>query len=820
MRLLRAAPQGRPPPAAFAGHSTDDRIAPARSGRNARGKDTLSVQLSVDRAVNRAYLILTIALLAGLSAYLFHPTLFQDGTLVHGDNVHHGYSFLKFHHDILQQNLSPLWTRLIYGGHALFAEGQAGLSNPINYLVAWLLPPEFGHNLLHWLAMTAFGVGCYGLCRSLALSPPSSLFAALAAAFSSLAIHTNTSMIAVEAMVWVPWTMWAFESWLRDPRPGRAVLFGLATAMLVFSGYPHFLHGTVVYLLASLCSLLLGGSLRATIPRFIGTHWRSGLLAIAVCVALSSVQWLPLLELASLSHRSDGVGIVVNGTTEFLLRGLLYSTDNFNSSEAIAPAWFPNTGSLLVCLLASGCLVGTGSARVKGHIVATALLLILGFGTLSPLYRMIIDYNLIPGISSFRLMFPYFIMTVVGVAVLAASALDDLGRLARKQLSTPAPGAIIRTGALLLAWGALLYHFHTDQAPLANYLVAALGLAGFVLLAAVDRLRLYPLYACVLLLAEILGLKLAPFGTVETGLLAREPPAVSYIRSTPDHDQFKHYQLGLASLTFSNPYTWELGNRARGELNSLVASTNLIWGIPSFSGALALKSAPKPTIDEVVELELEGQADDRPGSRLMDILSVKWLSDSRRGITPSRHLVPIKDPTGNVIVWENPYARPLVQTYTQARFVANWEQALDALRQGAADHLHVEADPGEFAEPIAPGADNEIVLKTLKSSDTQYRFVANSEAGFWLFLADTWHPGWRARIDDQPVPVYRAQVLGKAIFVPPGKHGVKIYFKSASFRLGAAISAAALAGLLVYAAIACGRRRKILAQATTGPGSA
>jgi hypothetical protein len=281
---------------------------------------------------------------------------------------------------------------------------------------------------------------------------------------------------------------------------------------------------------------------------------------------------------------------------------------------------------------------------------------------------------------------------------------------------------------------------------------------------------------------------------------------VTYIRSTPDHQQFKHYQLGLASLTFSNPYSWELANRAGGELGSLVASTNLIWGIPSFSGALALKSAPKPTTDEVVELEIEGEGDDRPGRRLMDILSIKWLSDSRRGINHSRHLVPIRDPAGNLIVWENPYARPLIQTYTHASFIANWEQALAALRKDAGDHLYVQADPGVFTDHRAPGADEEIVLKTLKATDTQYRFVANSSAGFWLFLADTWHPGWRASIDDQPVPVYPAQVLGKAVFVPPGQHGIKIYFKSASFRLGAAVSAAALLCLLIYAAIVCGRR--------------
>ena len=755
--------------------------------------------------VNRAYLALMIAVVAGLSAYLLYPTLFLDRSLAHGDNVDHGYAFLKFHYDVLHNGLSPLWTNLIYGGHALFAEGQAGLSNPVNYLVAWLLPPERGHNLLHWLAMTAFGAGCYGLSRSLAITPASSLFAALAAGFSSLVIHANTNMTAIEALVWVPWTMWAFESWLRKPCPHRAIAFGLATAMLVFSGYPHYLHGTVIYLLASLCTLVLGGPLRETLPRVLKTYWRTGLLAIIVCIAISSIQWLPLLELAALSHRQNGVGVAINGTTEFLIRGLLYSVDNVARTENLKPAYFPNTGSLLVCFLASLSLILPSSARIKGHIVATLLLLNLGFGDPSPVYRFVTSHGLVPGIGNFRLLFPYFMLSIIGMAVLAASSLDSLARFTRAQMSAFSPWGAARWGLLLATWCAIIYRYHTDAAPLINYVILSLAAIGLLAMAACDKQRLYPVYAGILLLGEIFLLKLSPFGTVETSLLTREPSAASYIKSTEGAEYFKHYQLGLIPLTFSSPYSEELGNRTQGGLNHLVASTNLLWGIPSFSGALALPSYRKPMTDDAVTREIEGGSDDRPGNRLMDILSIKWFSNSRRRDTStSRHLVPIRAADGRFIVWENPYARPLIQTYTQARFVDNAEQALDALTSDAGLNIYVEADPGEFTDQQTATKDEEIILKTLRASATRYRFISNSKSGFWLFLADTWYPGWRASIDDKPVKVYPAQVLGKAIFVPPGKHGIKIYFRSDSFRLGAAVSVTALSCLLLYGALRCG----------------
>lgn len=759
--------------------------------------------------VNRAFFALTLALVAALSAYLLYPTLFLDRSLVHGDNLHHGYSLLKFHHDVVHQGVSPLWTDLIYGGHALFAEGQAGLSNPVNYLVAWLLPPEFGHNFLHWLAMTAFGIGCYGLSRALSISPEGSLFAALAGGFSSLTIHSNTNMTAIEAMVWVPWTMWAFESWLGKPGPLRAIGFGLATAMLVFSGYPHFLHGTVIYMLASLYTVFQGGPLRETIPDTLGKYWRGGLLAVLICISISSIQWLPLLELASQSHRQEGVGIAINGTAEFMIGGLLYSMDNFAPSDIMSNTYFPNTGSLMVCFLASLCFILRPSARIKGHIVATFLLLNLGLGTLSPVYRLVIHYGLIPGIDSFRMMFPYFIMSIVGLAVLAGNALDALGRLPGRAPGAVSKGMLLASGLVLVFWCYVLFHYHTAEAPLANYLLWGALMLGLPVLFALRRQRLYPLFACALLLVEILVLRLAPFGTVETGLLTREPASVRYIKSQRDAASFKHFQLGLVSLTFSSANSNALEGRTRQELNNLVASTNLLWGIPSFSGALALKSSRKPMTNEVVTAEIQGSADDRPGARLMDLLSIKWVSKSIPGSSTSRHLKPVKGASGQTLVWENPHALPMIQTYPKARFVANAEEALVALQAQTSAQLYVEADPAAFASSAADAtaaADKKIALQTVRASPTRYRFLANSQSGFWLYIGDTYYPGWKASIDDSPTRVYPAQVLGKALFVPAGEHRIKVYFQSDSFRLGALLSGLTVICLLLYGSWAARRR--------------
>lgn len=72
-----------------------------------------------------------------------------------------------------------------------------------------------------------------------------------------------------------------------------------------------------------------------------------------------------------------------------------------------------------------------------------------------------------------------------------------------------------------------------------------------------------------------------------------------------------------------------------------------------------------------------------------------------------------------------------------------------------------------------------------------------SDSGY-LVLADTWYPGWTATMDDQPVPIIRADYIFRAIPLQSGAHVIVFEYHPASFSVGAAISAfSTLIGLLM-----------------------
>ena len=89
-----------------------------------------------------------------------------------------------------------------------------------------------------------------------------------------------------------------------------------------------------------------------------------------------------------------------------------------------------------------------------------------------------------------------------------------------------------------------------------------------------------------------------------------------------------------------------------------------------------------------------------------------------------------------------------------------------------------------------------------------------ASAPSFAVVADSWFPGWSARVDGRPAPIVRANLAMRAVPLPAGEHDVTLVYRPAHLDLGIAVSAAAL---VLALALAWARRR---ATSAASPASA
>lgn len=81
---------------------------------------------------------------------------------------------------------------------------------------------------------------------------------------------------------------------------------------------------------------------------------------------------------------------------------------------------------------------------------------------------------------------------------------------------------------------------------------------------------------------------------------------------------------------------------------------------------------------------------------------------------------------------------------------------------------------------------------------TRLRLDANLESGAWVVVTQTAWPGWRAYLDGRRVRTFRANAAFLAVYVPAGRHEVRLRYLPQSFVTGRTISVAVALLILAF----------------------
>jgi hypothetical protein len=238
-----------------------------------------------------------------------------------------------------------------------------------------------------------------------------------------------------------------------------------------------------------------------------------------------------------------------------------------------------------------------------------------------------------------------------------------------------------------------------------------------------------------------------------------------------------------------------------------VRATHLVIDVPAMPGWVA--------IDRITLVDREGRQTplSSPGLWLADRArwtEVEQFDTDRTSDRPDDRATPGET---RYVVFENQQARPRA-------WLTSVVEALDEDSQVAAvRHAQLPDgrafDPGTTAlvDAATPGGTRRFpagpsTVTVDAIADSQITVRVNSSGGGFLVLSEAYYPGWRARVDDTPVPVERTNLALQGVVVPPGSHVVYFTFAPLSLRVGAGAS---MAGLLVVAGLLVARPRPVTA---------
>jgi len=748
----------------------------------------LSNRIRNNRTLAAVLLLLLLAIV-----FLFRILIPPSGEVLGGYDMRGLFHVLNSAvSDAIRGGSLPLWNQYLFNGFPLFADPQAGVFYPINWL-SIILPVNVGISWSLLAHLLIAGTGMFAFVRYLGSQWFPSLLSGVIFAFGGVLAGRLWAghLIVIAVFAWTPWLLLALRWSVKTGSVWSSIIAGVPFGLAILAGHlPSFIYISMIWGAFILYLLITEKSRR-------GLVIRQALIMAITGIGISAIQLIPTIQLSMLSERADVADY------EFATR---FSFPPAHLSTLVVPEFF---GEPL---------------RIGYWSVPTFEELTYYAGILSLLLLAVAL------VKADRLTWFYVSLMVFGILL----AMGSYGVLHRLLFATLPPIRLMRAPAraaflFFFAASALVGHALTmwnsssDEeraktlSPSLRWLVTVLIVIGTLAIAATSAvfISVHPTDTSSRLWHQIGGIAFAITIVLICGgllwfLLIRKPK-----------DKRWHLVLMAALLaivlvdlwTFSYKFVrtepvgpdqlWLDAKEIIGETNAGV----LPWGLSIFTQNGGMQAELRSvfgynSLGPQKYLALASSIPD-PRSSAYDVLGTEYVISevSLDQFTEGDSGIELVDESSSVKVYRRPNSLPVVRILFEYEVIDVQQEAIKRVHSPDFDPsmtVILEKDPGcEISSGSGTAAIEE-------NRHGYWKIKSQSDSPGILVLAENAYPGWDVRVDGENADSLQAYTTLKAVCVPAGDHTVEWSMTATILYAGLAVTITAV--VLVIIAIFINRK--------------
>ncbi|MBU1261959.1 YfhO family protein [bacterium] len=724
-----------------------------------------------------------LLILSALVLLFFLPVILSPYIWGFRDFHRYVHPLKYFAKESIMSGVIPLWNPYLAGGMPFLANLQSCIFYPPSILI-YLLPYYAGlkaYIIFHFILSI---LSSYFLAKELGLDKIGSFIVAVTYTFSGWLVSAIDIPIILSGSSWVPLVLlFLIRTQLSF---SYTILCGLSLSLCFLSGEPSIFYLSV--LLVIFFSIYTGIGIRRPV------------LVILIAISISLFQILPFLEFVSYSERMHAqYSEVVSWSFQaYELFGLIIPSACGSMVKEPTPIlWFGQEWlkssylGIIPFLLATTAILWPKKERVVSFFSAVFLISVLiSFGETTPLYKFL--YSHLPFFGLMRYPVKCIFLASLSLSILAGFSVQHI--LSKQK-------GFIRLFILmviLLAVGFFFFllkkeafFFLSDIHP-SKILIWFQDVArnGYiVLLIAFSSVIAIICFWLSLIKRNTLGLILGGIIIIDLFYFGKSlnPLVNQVVYEKKEVIRILEKEKGMFRIMLS-PKTNQFFTRLRGVTLEDALKKSHRFIIPNLGMVFSLFDAGAYDSIYIADYFLLkkhiASVSLDTCQKVLSMMNIRYIISKEEITEPGISLIYSE---GDLKLYENPNVLERAFFVETKKVIEEKKDVLEYIFSKSFDpakEVVLEEEPEKFQIANCKMQNEKAECRIIKYEPNKVVIDVDAPGDGFLFLSDTYYPGWKAYIDGKKTKIYRANYCFRAVRLSKGHHLIEMRFLPKSFVVG------------------------------------